>query len=61
MMEQEPVVFIVDDDAAVRKSWSDWCAPWVCGGRRLPPPSSSCGVSPLTAHAVWCWTYACPG
>ena len=44
-MESEPVVFIVDDDASVRRVWSGWCAPSACGKPCLGPEFLQCAAS----------------
>ena len=51
-MESEPVVFIVDDDASVRKGLERLVRSVGLRGKTLPRPPSSCSAQPLTAQAV---------
>jgi len=55
------MVFIVDDDASVRKSLERLVRSVGLRGETFASAPSSCSARPLMVRAAWCWTCAWPG
>ena len=60
VIEIAPMVFLVDDDASVRKGLTRVSTSTGYAVEASRPPASSWRAHPMLARAAWCWTCGCP-